>query len=254
MCLIIFAKDAHPRYKLVLAANRDEFYRRPTAPANFWRDAPEVLAGKDLAAGGTWLGITTSGRFAAVTNYRDSLAPAGEKSRGDLTKIFLIGDESPLNYLQKIERIKHDFSGFSLLVGNFGASETELYYFSNRGEKPKELSSGIYGLSNALLDTAWHKVETSRARLTELLHRRNEISSADLFAILADPTPAADEKLPTTGIGIERERVLSPAFIKTDGYGTRQATVLLVEHNGRASFAEKTFVGTIGEINQKFAL
>lgn len=254
MCLIIFAANAHPRYQFVLAANRDEFYARPTAPADNWKDEPEVLAGRDLAAGGTWLGITTSGRFAAVTNYRDPLAPVGEKSRGDLTKNFLIGNAAAQNYLRKIEREKNDYSGFNLLVGNFGTSANELFYFSNRVGKSKKMSSGIYGLSNHLLDTAWHKVEQSKSKFAEILASSDEISPAELLSILADRCIAADEKLPDTGIGIDRERILSPAFIETEGYGTRSSTVLLIERGGRVSFTEKTFVGTSGELNYKFAL
>lgn len=254
MCLIIFAKDAHPRYKLILTANRDEFDARPTAPAAFWSDAPDILAGRDLAAGGTWLGITTNGRFAAVTNYRDSSAPAGEKSRGDLTKNFLTGEETAQNFLREIERGKKDYSGFNLLVGDFGTSKSELFYFSNRGEKPQKLSGGIYGLSNHLLDTAWHKVEQSKAAFTEILQSNDEIPPAGLFAVLADRRVAPNEKLPETGVGIERERILSPAFIETDGYGTRSSTVLTVERDGRVRFTEKTFVGNVGKLNYEFTL
>jgi len=254
MCLIIFALDAHPRYKLVLAANRDEFYARPTAPADFWTDAPQILAGRDLAAGGTWLGITTSGRFAALTNYRDPSAPTGEKSRGDLTKNFLTGGETAQEFLRKIERGKNDYSGFNLLVGDFKTSADELFYFSNRAGKLKKLARGIYGLSNHRLDTAWHKVEQSKARFTEILQTNGEISPAELLAILADRRLAPDEKLPETGVGVDRERILSPAFIETTGYGTRSSTLLLIERDGRVQFTEKTLVGTIGELDYEFAL
>lgn len=246
MCLIVFAYDSHPRYRLILAANRDEFYSRPTAVAGYWKDAPEVLAGRDLAAGGTWLGMAKNGRFAAVTNYRDPLALAGTKSRGDLTKYFLTGRDAAEDYLRRIEIEKNDFSGFNLLVGNFGAGdESELFYFSNRGTgSAKKLLAGIYGLSNHLLDTNWHKVETSKAKLAPLLLQNSGgISPEDLFEILADKLPAQDDKLPVTGVGIKRERILSPAFIETDGYGTRSSTVLLVERSGQARFIEKTFVG-----------
>lgn len=252
MCLILFAYKTHLRYPLILAANRDEFYARPTAPAAFWDDAPQVLAGKDLTAGGTWLGITKSGRFAAVTNYRDPLAPLGEKSRGDLTKDFLIGNESAENYLRRIEREKENYSGFNLLAGGFGADESELFYYSNRGGAPQKLSAGTYGLSNALLDTPWHKVETGKAKFAEILREGDEITPADLFSILADRTVAPPEKLPATGVGVERERVLSPAFIETEGYGTRLSTILLIGRDGRVNFIEKTFVGATGEVNVEF--
>ena len=252
MCLIIFAEDAHPRYKFILAANRDEFYARPTAPAEFWSDAPEILAGRDLTAGGTWLGITKNGRFAAVTNYRDPTAPSGIKSRGDLTKDFLKGDDSAENYLRAIEKSKDDYSGFNLLVGNFGGVEDELFYFSNRGEKIEKLTGGIYGLSNALLDTNWHKVEKSKTRFTEILQASDEIEFAQLSEILADRSAADDDELPNTGVGIERERILSSAFIETEVYGTRSSSVLLIERTGKIVFVEKTFGDAAGEIKYEF--
>lgn len=254
MCLIVFALDAHPRYKLVLAANRDEFYNRPTAPAAVWFDAPEVLAGKDLAAGGTWLGLTKQGRFAAVTNYRDPRQPVKEKSRGRLTRNFLVGADSPPDYLQKISAEKENYAGFNLLVGDFGG-ESKLFYYSNRGAAALQLSAGIYGLSNHLLDTAWHKVEESKTRFAKVLRNSIEISPESLFPILADRAAAPDEKLPDTGVGLKRERILSPAFIETNGYGTRSSTVVTIDRRGTAaSFTEKTFVGATGEVRHEFEL
>lgn len=255
MCLILFAYNAHPRYKLILAANRDEFYSRPTAPAAFWRDVPKVLAGRDLTAGGTWLGITKTGRFAAVTNYRDPKAPAGTKSRGDLTRDFLMGNDSTKNYLRRIENEKNDYSGFNLLVGEFTENENELLYFSNcGGDGIKKLHAGIYGLSNALLDTNWRKVETGKTNFARILQTSGDVFAADLFPILAERTIVADEQLPDTKIGIERERILSSAFIETEGYGTRSSTVLLIEESGKIVFVEKTFVGTAGEVEYKFSI
>jgi uncharacterized protein with NRDE domain len=254
MCLIFFAHNAHPRYQLILAANRDEFYSRPTAPAEFWSDVPQVLAGRDLAAGGTWLGVTRQGRFAAVTNFRDPNAAIGTKSRGDLTSDFLAGTDSSKEYLRRIEDNKHAYSGFNLLTGDFSEGQNELFYFSNRGGESRELSAGIYGLSNAFLDTNWHKVETGKAKFTEILERNERFSAADLLPILADQTAAADEKLPQTGVGIERERLLSPAFIKTEGYGTRSSSVLLIDKTGKIDFIEKTFVGRLGEIKYEFSI
>lgn len=256
MCLILFAYRAHPRYQLILAANRDEFYSRPTAAAAFWSDEPQILAGRDLAAGGAWLGITKSGRFAAVTNYRNPSAPSGKKSRGDLTKDFLNGNEPPENYLRAIEKAKNDYSGFNLLAGCFGREEAqnELYYFSNRGEKLEKLSAGIYGLSNAFLDTNWHKVETGKTKFTKILRGSEEIHPEQLFEILADRRFAPDEKLPRTGVGVERERVLSPAFIETENYGTTLSTVLLIDKTGAINFTEKTFVRATGVANYLFSI
>lgn len=254
MCLIVFAFEAHPLYRLVLAANRDEFYSRPTAPAAFWTEFPFVLAGRDLAAGGTWLGISKTGRFAAVTNYRDPLAPTGKKSRGDLTKDFLTGQARAENFLFEIKENKTAYSGFNLLVGDFGVENAGLKYFSNRGRQIADVQPGIYGLSNALLDTNWHKVEKSKSRLSEILQRNDEIVAADLFEILADREFAPDEKLPETGVGLMVERVLSPAFIKTPDYGTRSSTVLLVERNGRITFVEKTVAGKTGTLDFRFSI
>ena len=253
MCLILFAQNAHPRYKLIVAANRDEFYSRPTAAAEFWTDAPQVLAGKDLVRGGTWLGITKTGRFAAVTNYRDPNAPDGTKSRGDLTKDFLVGVETAKNYVRKIEQGKSDYSGFNLLIGEFAEDENELFYLSNRSDKILNLSDGIYGLSNHLLDTNWHKIETGKRQFAEILQRET-IEVQELLQLLENRTIAADEKLPDTKIGIELERILSPAFIETDGYGTRSSTILLIEKSGKVNFVEKTFVGKAGEISFEFLL
>ena len=250
MCLILFALNAHPKYQLILAANRDEFYARPTEKAGFWQDAPQILAGRDTVYGGTWLGITKRGRFSAVTNFRDPSAPAGTKSRGDLTSSFLRGDEPASEYLKQIK--PHEFSGFNLLAGDFSKDKSELFYLSNRAPNIINLSAGIYGLSNALLDTNWHKVETGKAAFAKIVENSDEINPHELFEILADRRIASDEKLPATGIGIERERILSPAFIETENYGTRISTVLLIGRDGRVHFVEKTFVGAVGEVECEF--
>lgn len=252
MCLIVFGYQSHPRYSFILAANRDEFYQRPTAPADFWRDNPNVLAGRDLTAGGTWLGITKTGRFSAVTNYRDPFAPAGIRSRGELTKNFLVGEDSPDKYLQNIEAAKNDYSGFNLLIGKFAKAKNELFYYSNRGGKAKMLAKGIYGLSNHLLDTDWYKVEIVKTKFEATLRNSDKIQPSDLIEILADTTFAPAERLPETGVGLERERILSPAFIKTESYGTRSSTVLTIEYNGTVNFTEKTFIGEKGELNYQF--
>lgn len=255
MCLIIFAYKSHPKYSLILAANRDEFYSRPTAIANFWEDAPQILAGRDLVAGGTWLGITKKGRFATITNYREPFAESGIKSRGLLTKDFLEGQDYSENYLRKIEAGKNDYSGFNLLVGDFSQEQNEIFYFSNRDANGiRKLSSGIYGLSNHLLDTNWHKVELSKKRFTSVIESSEKFSSDDLFEVLADTLPAFDEKLPVTGVGIERERILSSPFIKTDIYGTRTSTILTIDYGNQVNFVEKTFIGEIGEMKRRFMI
>ncbi len=237
MCIILFAINQHPKYKFILAANRDEFYNRPTAQADFWAENPNVLAGKDLVHGGTWLGITKTGRFAAVTNFRDPNQPKGKLSRGNLVKDFLFGNETPNQYLQQIQADKDNYTGFNLLIGDF-KDEVNLSYYSNIGNEIIALNSGIYGLSNHLLDTNWHKVKSGKAKLQNNL---NEISADNLFDILNDKTNAKDEDLPNTGVGIEREKILSPIFIETPIYGTRCSTVLSVEHSNNVEFIERSY-------------
>ena len=238
MCSIFLAYKAHPKYRLILAANRDEFYKRPTAGAAFWQDAPEILAGRDLVYQGTWLGVTKSGRFSAVTNYRAPNASTGNLSRGNLVSDFLRTAETPKDYLQKIRENAPNYSDFNLLVGEF---DSEIGYFSNRGAGDvKILESGVYGLSNHLLDTPWRKVARGKAALANLIEKEN-FAVESLFEILMDTTKAADEDLPDTRIGLELERVLSSIFIETPVYGTRCSTVLLIETSGKVSFAERTY-------------
>jgi len=240
MCLIILVCDVHPDYRLILAANRDEFFARPTAPADFWDDAPQVLAGRDLKSGGTWLGITRTGRIAALTNYRDPRSiRKGAPSRGRLTSGFLCGSLSAADYLEFLRREGEDYNGFNLV---FGEPE-RLRYFSNRGDLPSSLAPGIHGISNHLLDTPWPKVTRGREAMESLVAAGNAIHPEALFAILADRTPAPDHLLPDTGVGIERERLLSPIFIASPKYGTRSSTIILIDRENRVTFVERTFNG-----------
>ena len=238
MCLILVARDVHPDYALVVAANRDEFYERPTAPAARWEDAPDVLGGRDLQAGGTWLGIDRSGRFAAVTNYRQGRreAPA-PRSRGLLVSEFLTTPVPASAYLDRVRRDADLYNGFNLIAGDAG----ELLYFSNRGGPPRALAPGIYGLSNHLLDTPWPKVAATKGALRVLLTRGAPELIPGLFGLLADQRQAEDHRLPSTGVSLEWERLLSAAFIVSDGYGTRSSTVVLVGRDGRIVFEERTF-------------
>lgn len=249
MCLILFAYNSHPRYSLILAANRDEFYARATATAAFWADDAQILAGKDLVAGGTWLGITKTGRFAALTNYREISITKAEKSRGHLVSDFLREAIAAKLYLEKLQTRGANFSGFNLLVGNFAPEKNELGYFSNRENKVRFLQNGIYGLSNHLLDTDWHKVRSGKNALIETI-AANRISPDLLFELLQQSDLANDADLPETGVDIERERFLSPIFIKTDVYGTRCSTVVLIEKDGTVTFAEKSFVPSLDSFYQ----
>jgi uncharacterized protein with NRDE domain len=239
MCLIVFAYNVHPSYRLILAANRDEFYDRPSSPADFWEDAPHVLAGRDLKEGGTWLGITREGKFAAITNYRD---PASWKnnapSRGKLVSRYISENQNANNYLENISRQTDKYNGFNLIMGE----GRDLFVFSNRGGKQK-LKPGIYGLSNHLLNTPWPKVSRGKKLLKAALDKKgNELEEA-LFDLLADRHIPPDKKLPATGIGLEWERVLSSIFITSPVYGTRSSTILLIGKNNRVKFVEKVFDG-----------
>lgn len=241
MCLITFALDAHPAYRLVVAANRDEFYARPTAPAAWWADAPDVLAGRDLREGGTWMGVTRAGRFSAVTNYRDpGLAQkAAAPSRGALVADFLRGAADAESYIRGLEARAGEYNGFNLLVGDDGG----LFYLSNRTEGVRRLEPGVYGLSNALLDTPWPKVvRAKRAMADALALAEGDAWDAPLWEALADRVIAADDSLPDTGVGAERERLLSPPFIRTDVYGTRASSVMTIARDGEVRFIERSVV------------
>jgi len=238
MCLIVFSYNSHPRYQLILGANRDEYRSRPTAPAGYWQDAPGVLAGRDLEAGGTWLGVSTVGRFAAVTNYRDPRQAAGTfPSRGRLVADFLTGSEESLAaFHSRLAGESDRYDGFNLLYGD----HESLHYHTNRGGSSGPVSPGIHALSNHLLDSRWPKSNCARQRLAELT-AANQIDQDALFRALADPAPFADGLLPDTGIGLERERLLSPIFITGTEYGTRSTTLLLIEHTGLITFRERCF-------------
>lgn len=241
MCVIYFAFDHHIDLPLILIANRDEFYERPSRPASYWEDFPHIYAGRDLVQGGTWLGVTNGGRLAAVTNYRDPSAPPGRRSRGDLVADFLKGREKPEDYLEAVKCTADEYSGFNLLVGEIDKDKRELYYYSNRGTGIKRLSAGVYGLSNHLLDTSWPKVADGKKRFADLIQGES-IDDTSLFGLLSDESLAADEDLPSTGIPYEREKALSAIFIRTPEYGTRCSTVMRFDNKMRWSFEERVFV------------
>ena len=238
MCLIVFAYRMHPDYPLIYAGNRDEFYERPTVAADFWVDAPQVLAGRDLRSHGTWLGVTRSGRWAAVTNYRDPHDPhAGANSRGQLVSSYLLGEQPPAQYVEDLQRSSSAYPGFNLLAGD----PAELYWYANRGPAPVRLEPGLYALSNHLLNTPWPKVTGARCELEKLLHEGRATDPEALFAVLADTGRPPDEDLPETGVPLAWERVLSARFIRSETYGTRCSTVMLLGRDGRLSFSERSF-------------
>ena len=238
MCLLVFAWQTCPDHPLVFAGNRDELHARPDLAAGIWEDAPQVLGGRDLEAGGTWLGVTGNGRFAVVTNYREGPNPKKmQRSRGELSADFLRGAMAPQIYLQDVRRRAREYAAFSLIVGD---ADT-LWYFSNRSPRaPFAVAPGIHGLSNHLLDTPWPKVSLSMARLEALLAEGVPVTEP-LFQLLADRTPASIETLPDTGIGVQHELLASSVFVAHEMYGTRCSSVILRARGGEWCFAERRF-------------
>ncbi len=238
MCLILFAWQTHPRYPLVVAANRDEFHNRPTAAADYWKESPQLLAGRDLQAGGTWLGITRQGQFAAITNYREPQdnEPLMEKSRGHLIKDYLLHTETPSAYAIKLQAQRNNYRGFNALLGNPGT----LVYVSNRCGTASELKAGSHGLSNHLLDTDWPKVHLGRSRLDALLEE-DKVDPEALFELLADRNVVPGGEPPGFELSLAPELVTRMTFIVSPEYGTRSSTVLLVDRDGDVTFIERQF-------------
>ncbi|MDX1442585.1 MAG: NRDE family protein [Gammaproteobacteria bacterium] len=242
MCLLAFAINAHPQYPFVFAGNRDEFHARETAAAHWWDEATDVFGGRDLEAGGAWLGMQRDGYFAVLTNFRDpDQKKPGAPSRGELVREFLAG---PLDMNDMHEWLLRDgasYAGFNIIYGRLG-SEPQLYWYSNAGgpEQPLLLEEGIHGLSNHLLDTPWPKVQRTTQGLDNVLHN-DDVEHDMLQDLLDDPRPAADAHLPDTGIPTEWERLLSAPKIISSEYGTRASTTLLLDRQGNASFVERSF-------------
>ncbi len=237
MCLILVAWRSQRDYPLVVAANRDEFHARGSAVAAPWADAPGIVGGRDLVAGGTWLAATRDGRFAAITNVREPGAAPGRRSRGLLPQAFLAGTMSPQAFVAAIDPA--EFSGFNLL-----AADTEtLCYFSNRdpdcGRGALVLPAGIYGLSNHRLDTPWPKLASARSRFVRALKTLPDES--EFFALLADDEIVADADLPSTGVALAWERTLSAVFVRSQAYGTRASTLFLRERSGAGLLVERSF-------------
>ncbi len=243
MCLIFLSLHQHPNYKLIVAANRDEFYARKTEAAEFWNDYPQIVGGRDLEAKkpdgtcGTWMAMNKNGRIAMVTNYRDlknlkSQAP----SRGHLVTDFLLSDELPEKYLRSIEPRASLYNGFNLIVG----SAEELFYLSNYKKGIVNIENGFHGLSNHLLDTPWPKVRRGKEKM-KLLFEGKKIKPEEILNALYDEQQAPDEQLPDTGVGLERERMLSSMFIKSPNYGSRCSTVVTIDRNNKVEFTERVY-------------
>ena len=254
MCLILLAWRAHPEFPLVFAGNRDEAYERASAAAGFWADDPDVFGGRDLEKGGTWLGVTRSGRLAAVTNYRDgSASGAAPRSRGELAAAFLRGTDEPRAYLEGVAARASEYGGFTLIVSDL----KQMHWISNRGRGIGEVHPGVHGLSNHLLDTQWPKVVHGKQRVSALLTANEPELVQGLLDALADRTAAPDSELPDSGVGLQRERELSSAFVAGERYGTRASTVLLVSRGNEVVCVERGFGARgvpQGEAVQRFAL
>ncbi|MEH7384632.1 NRDE family protein [Bacillus sp. JJ1521] len=245
MCLILFAYHAHPVYKLIVAANRDEFLKRRTAPIHFWEDEPNLLAGRDLEKMGTWMGVTKDGRFAAITNYRDpDEISEGKQSRGKLVSDALTFNGKIADYMKQLELTNSQYPGYNLLVGDLD----NLYYYSNVGKNPEKVKPGIHGLSNHLLDTNWPKVEKGKEGLAQIIKGENLVEN--LMELLQNTDQPNDNLLPKTGVSLEWERILSSLFIQTNGYGTRSSTVLLMSDT-EVQYVEQTFSNSKTS-NQKY--
>ena len=238
MCVLFVAREVHPDVPLIVASNRDEFHGRPTAAAAFWDDCPQVLAGRDLKAGGTWSGVTTDGRWAALTNIRAPqwMGNDAPRSRGALVSNFLCGSDTPADFSAEAVAERKAYSGFNLLVGTREA----LWYASSRMAEPRRLGPGLYGLSNGALDDPWPKVARG-GRAFQRWVEDDSLGEEDLFALMRDETRAPDDLLPHTGVGVDKERFLSPLFIVSPEYGTRATTLLTVRTDGAARLVERSY-------------
>ncbi|QVN01405.1 NRDE family protein [Pseudomonas rhodesiae] len=244
MCLIVFAWRPGHAQPLIVAANRDEFYARPTLPLAQWPDAPHVYAGRDQEAGGTWLGVNADGRFAALTNIRDPHQPPARKSRGELVARFLSGSLPIDEYLAEVNGRSIEYAGFNLLVG----TREEMWHYNANHTEPARLEAGVYGLSNAGLDTPWPKLLKAKAALSQALDNPHPHV---LLELLSDPLTAPFAELPDTGVGLATESLLSSVFIASPTYGTRASTALIVNADGTRWMVERSFGpegGRLGEV------
>lgn len=247
MCLIVMALRVHPDYPLVIAANRDEFYHRPTAPLDFWADHPCVLAGRDLQEQGTWLGVTKDGRLAALTNYREPGAVNPKAvSRGLLVSDYLVSGLPAASYLKRIMRSGTSYNGFNLVAGHLLSPDRGLsppfFWYSNKKNEIVTIPDGVHVISNHLMDTPWPKTRKSGEGIKKMLADPKPVDPESIFRLLADTRRPADEELPDTGVGLEWERVLSSVFVVSPVYGTRSSALILAERSGRVRFFERTFI------------
>jgi uncharacterized protein with NRDE domain len=248
MCLILFAINHHPKYKFVLAANRDEFFNRPTLFARLWEGDHKIIGGRDVSSNGTWLGISESGKFLAITNYRDpGRENTNAKSRGSLSRDFLLNPQEVKSFVESVSENRNIYNGFNVLLSDNGFRS--ITHYSNISDTAQNVVSGIHGLSNAFLDTPWQKVERGKQRLDQVL-ASPEIHLSELIHLLKDQKDAPDALLPATGISFDLEKKLSPVFISMNGYGTRCSTAILVDQNDQLKFLEVSYNESAEVINR----
>ncbi|MFP4476958.1 MAG: NRDE family protein [Desulfatibacillaceae bacterium] len=238
MCIAVFAYKMHPGFPLVLAANRDEFYERPTRAAHYWRDHPYVFGGLDEQEGGTWMAMGQDGRLGLLTNYRDPSSVRDDApSRGHLVRDFIAQSLSAREWLEELRKTADRYNPFNILCGRYN----DLYWFNSRLGEVQRVEPGLHGLSNAYLDTPWPKIKRAKRGLEHALSLEMRHWPDVLFDILTDTTQAPDDQLPDTGVGIECERMLSPVFIKSPTYGTRASTIVVATRTGDVYCEERTY-------------
>jgi len=237
MCVIAFAWNIHPRWRLLLVGNRDEAHARPSAPLQRWTDAPGLMGGRDLEAGGTWMGVREPGRACVVTNVRDPRAAHDRASRGWLVTDFLQGSDPVPHHAEALGAVATRYRPFNLLLFDTHAAR----FVSNDPEvRVRTIGVGVHGLSNGDLDAPWPKVQRVTAVLRDWLGSCEE-DFTPLFDAFTDETPAPDAALPDTGVGIELERRLSPVFVRGERYGTRATTLIALEREGGGVIEEHRF-------------
>lgn len=238
MCILFIAVNEHKDYPLIVAANRDEFFARPTEQSAFWNNQSDILGGTDLQAGGTWMGFNKNGRLSALTNVRDpQRIDPDATTRGELVSHFLTNDMSNDNYLTVLRKTKDNYNGYNLLFGDWH----DLWVYNNHQDKVQKLGDGVFGLSNADLNSPWPKINKGVTNLKDYCQHDEPIDADELFALLRDDTQAQDDMLPKTGVPIEWERKLSSIFINSKDYGTRSSTLLLIDKNNLVSWQERSF-------------
>ena len=238
MCLLTIAYNKHPKYPLIIVSNRDEFYDREAAPAHYWEDEPNIYAGRDLLGGGTWIGVSKNGRFAAITNYRDPALPeVGQRSRGEIVRNFLIEQGSSTTFFEELKKTKDLYGGYNFI----GYDGERLIHYNNILDEGGPVLTGIHSVSNASLNTPWPKVTLASEKLEKALLLSSEEQLIAFKTLLEDRTIAPDEALPNTGVGIHLERILSAQFVKMNGYGTRSSATILFDYAGIIHFNERTY-------------